>query len=153
MQALIAPRLGKAFRTFYGPQRFIFAFYKSPTLGTVLSQLNPIQTESVTSAFLLFIYLIPDLHLRFSSKYSQRIYVPFYSYKVVQIWPGQTVTCLHTNRPGHIWTTLYYVPRPIYFSWFYYPSNIIWRLHTSPVTSTSRQTFPSHIIFVNLSFF
>jgi hypothetical protein len=27
---------------------------------------------------------------------------------VVQIWPGQTVTCLHTNRPGHIWTTLYY---------------------------------------------
>jgi hypothetical protein len=30
-----------------------------------------------------------------------------YVYKVVQIWPGQTVTCLHTNRPGHIWTTLY----------------------------------------------
>jgi hypothetical protein len=28
-------------------------------------------------------------------------------YKVVQIWPGQTVTCWHTNRPGHIWTTLY----------------------------------------------
>jgi hypothetical protein len=28
-------------------------------------------------------------------------------YKVVQIWPGKTVTCLHTNRPGHIWTTLY----------------------------------------------
>jgi hypothetical protein len=27
-------------------------------------------------------------------------------YKVVQIWPGQTVTSLHTNRPGHIWTTL-----------------------------------------------
>jgi hypothetical protein len=21
-------------------------------------------------------------------------------YKVVQIWPGQTLTCLHTNRPG-----------------------------------------------------
>jgi hypothetical protein len=30
-----------------------------------------------------------------------------YIYKVVQIWPGQTVTCLHTNSPGHIWTTLY----------------------------------------------
>jgi hypothetical protein len=28
-------------------------------------------------------------------------------YKVVQIWPGQTVTCLHTNSPSHIWTTLY----------------------------------------------
>ena len=26
---------------------------------------------------------------------------------MVQIWPGQTVTCLHTNSPGHIWTTLY----------------------------------------------
>jgi hypothetical protein len=31
----------------------------------------------------------------------------FVIYKVVQIWPGQTVTCLHTNSPGHIWTTLY----------------------------------------------
>jgi hypothetical protein len=30
-------------------------------------------------------------------------------YKVVQIWPGQTVTCLHTISPGHIWTTLYIV--------------------------------------------
>jgi hypothetical protein len=30
-------------------------------------------------------------------------------YKVVQIWPGQTVTCLHTSSPGHIWTTLYIV--------------------------------------------
>jgi hypothetical protein len=29
-------------------------------------------------------------------------------YKVVQIWPGQTVTCLHTNSPSHIWTTLYH---------------------------------------------
>jgi hypothetical protein len=28
-------------------------------------------------------------------------------YKVVQIWPGQSMICLHTNRPGHIWTTLY----------------------------------------------
>jgi hypothetical protein len=27
--------------------------------------------------------------------------------KVVQIWPGKTVTCLHTSRPGHIWITLY----------------------------------------------
>jgi hypothetical protein len=30
-----------------------------------------------------------------------------YLYKVVQILPGQTLTCLQTNRPGHIWTTLY----------------------------------------------
>jgi hypothetical protein len=32
-------------------------------------------------------------------------------YKVVQIWPGQTVTCLHTISPGHIWTTLYFTGR------------------------------------------
>jgi hypothetical protein len=31
-----------------------------------------------------------------------------HKYKVVQIWPGQTVTCLHTISPGHIWTTLYF---------------------------------------------
>jgi hypothetical protein len=31
------------------------------------------------------------------------------NYEVVQIWPGQTVTCLHTNSPGHIWTILYFV--------------------------------------------
>jgi hypothetical protein len=36
-------------------------------------------------------------------------WLPFiFVYKVVKIWPGQTVTCLHTNSPGHIWTTLYY---------------------------------------------
>jgi hypothetical protein len=30
------------------------------------------------------------------------------NYKVVQIWLGQTVTCLRTISPGHIWTTLYF---------------------------------------------
>ena len=30
------------------------------------------------------------------------------NYKVVQLWPGQPVTCLHTISCGHIWTTLYY---------------------------------------------
>jgi hypothetical protein len=39
--------------------------------------------------------------------------IVLYIYKVVQIWPGQTVTCLHTNRPGHIWTTLYIPETPI----------------------------------------
>jgi hypothetical protein len=38
-----------------------------------------------------------------------------YIYKVVQIWPGQTVTCLHTNRPDHIWTTLYIYVYIYYF--------------------------------------
>jgi hypothetical protein len=32
-----------------------------------------------------------------------------HKYKVVQIWPGQTVTSLHTISPSHIWTTLYTV--------------------------------------------
>jgi hypothetical protein len=35
------------------------------------------------------------------------LYQTGYKYKVVQMWPWQTVTCLHTNSPGHIWTTLY----------------------------------------------
>jgi hypothetical protein len=35
-------------------------------------------------------------------------------YKVVQTWPGQTVTCLHTISPGHIWTTLYFVQPSIH---------------------------------------
>jgi hypothetical protein len=34
------------------------------------------------------------------------------TYKVVQIWPGQTVTSLHTISPGHIWTTLYIKKNP-----------------------------------------
>jgi hypothetical protein len=34
-------------------------------------------------------------------------------YRVVQIWPGQTVTSLHTISPGHIWTTLYINSRNI----------------------------------------
>ena len=40
------------------------------------------------------------------------VVVPYLSirYKVVQIWPEQTMTCLHTNSPGHIWTTLYLSP-------------------------------------------
>jgi hypothetical protein len=44
------------------------------------------------------------------------------TYKVVQTWPGQTVTCLHTNSPGHIWTTLYYCLCPLHVGWL--------RLHT-----------------------
>jgi hypothetical protein len=42
--------------------------------------------------------------------YILSVTTPLYAiriYKVVQIWPGQTVTCLHTISPGHIWTTLY----------------------------------------------
>jgi hypothetical protein len=42
-----------------------------------------------------------------------KLYVTLY--KVVQILPAQTVTCLHTNIPGHIWTTLYIVHKLMYF--------------------------------------
>jgi hypothetical protein len=42
----------------------------------------------------------------------------FSTYKVVQIWPGQTVTCLHTISPGHIWTNLYFLKNlKIWISW------------------------------------
>ena len=39
-----------------------------------------------------------------------RVAVLNLKYKVVQIWPGQTVACLHKNRLGHIWNTLYMKP-------------------------------------------
>ena len=50
---------------------------------------------------------------------------PHYSclYKVVQIWPGQTVTCLHTNSPGHIWTTLYITIRRTHPAELLFPSD------------------------------
>jgi hypothetical protein len=39
--------------------------------------------------------------------FHERVSVLRYTYKVVQIWPGQTLTCFHTNSPGHSWPTLY----------------------------------------------
>ena len=51
-----------------------------------------------------------------SKKYVNRLVEYTIKYKVVQIWPGQTVTCLRTNRPGHIWTTLYVVN--FFISWW-----------------------------------
>jgi hypothetical protein len=56
---------------------------------------NPCMLQSVTISVLLS-------YTSFDKKKQLNII-----YKVVQIWPGQTVTCLHTNSPGHIWTTLY----------------------------------------------
>ena len=41
-----------------------------------------------------------------SSKRLRFVCLSVLFYKVVQIW--QTVTCLLTNSPGHIWTTLYF---------------------------------------------
>jgi hypothetical protein len=53
----------------------------------------------------------PELHSSIGSTESWERYMQQWpKYKVVQIWPGQTVTCLHTNSPGHIWTTLYNKP-------------------------------------------
>jgi hypothetical protein len=51
-------------------------------------------------------YMIHNLHMVWGLIHKQ-IIESHHMYKVVQILPGQTVTCLHTNRPGHIWTTLY----------------------------------------------
>ena len=49
---------------------------------------------------------------------AERTITRYNYYKVVQIWPGQTVTCLHTNSPGHIWTTLY-IKHSSYTWWWY----------------------------------
>ena len=59
--------------------------------------MDNVQNESKKCAFLILYFL---LHLSDST-------VQAMMYTVVQIWPGQTVICFHTNRPGHIWTTLY----------------------------------------------
>jgi hypothetical protein len=45
-------------------------------------------------------------NFRFSQFSASNCYLCLY--KMVQIWPGQTVTSLHTNSRGHIWTTLYF---------------------------------------------
>jgi hypothetical protein len=61
-----------------------------------------------------WIYIL-HLDKKWVQKFSLRIEKKMI-YKVVQIWPGQTVTCLHINRPRHIWTTLYlYTDLFIYF--------------------------------------
>ena len=54
-----------------------FILHDSEAVGTCLCVLNNVGTE-----------LISELTRTL--------------YKVVQICPGQTVTCLHTNSPGHI---------------------------------------------------
>jgi hypothetical protein len=67
------------------------------------------------------------------------IYTYMYIYKVVQIWQGQTVTCLHTNRPGHIWTTFYIY---IYVYIYIYKVVQIWQGQTVTCLHTNR---PGHI--------
>ena len=56
-------------------------------------------------------------------------------YKVVQIWPGQTVTCLHTNHPVHIWTTLWFFRYVslLYTRWFKYDRDKLWLVYTQLV--------------------
>jgi hypothetical protein len=57
--------------------------------------------------YTLCIYHLFDILLSLRHTYwsMERMYI--FMYKVVKIWPEQTVTCLHTNSPSHIWTTLY----------------------------------------------
>jgi hypothetical protein len=67
-----------------------------------------------------------------------------WKYKVVQIWPGQTVTCLHTNSPGHIWTTLYKQQETTYNSRLVIVHNhrslsILLRLLTSTLTCIMKE--------------
>ena len=92
----------------------------------ILIELNipfiPPKTHIFTHTYRLTLLVHVSLPFSFSRSFTPRpliveTYSCFLIYKVVQIWPGQTVTCLHTNRPGHIWTTLcvyVYIYRYIY---------------------------------------
>jgi hypothetical protein len=60
---------------------------------------------------LAWILCVPHRALRQALCRNQQMHL-WITYKMVQIWPGQTVTCLHTNSPGHIWTALYVVYWP-----------------------------------------
>jgi hypothetical protein len=53
------------------------------------------------------------------------------NYMVVQIWPGQTVTSLHTISPGHIWTTLYYASGMFVLLCFKYENMKTWLKNTN----------------------
>ena len=68
----------------------MFSFGSQTRLTSKMREVLPVKLKTLNPGSLFFFYGL------------QR------KYKVVQIWPGQTVTCLHTNSPGHIWTTLYY---------------------------------------------
>ena len=125
MQALIVPKLVKALLICYGSQMLISAFYKNPTLHPILIRLNPVQNLICNNRLILFTHYFPDLQSRF-----------FFS--------GITANFLNT-------LLLYcsrYVLRPSYLPWLHHPINIWWILQTphSPTTSTSMQTFDSHII-------
>jgi hypothetical protein len=65
---------------------------------------------------LLLFYCVLFYSLLFCYSVIYRVLLIQCIYKVVQIWPEQTVTCLHTNNPSHIWTTLYHNARKHMFS-------------------------------------
>jgi hypothetical protein len=80
----------------------LFSLYLPSFLHSVFSEG---QSRNFIASFnIIFFFLFYWLLLKFSGGYALYLFV---LYKVVQIWPGQSVTCLHTNSPGHIWTTLY----------------------------------------------
>ena len=76
-------------------------------------------------------------------------------YKVVQIWLGQTVTCLHTNSPGHIWTTLYFERLMYLYTQFNHPPffrlSVFMPTHTH--THTHTHTFSKTLQYTSVHFF
>ena len=72
---------------------------------------------------------------------------PNAKYKVVQIWPGQTVTCLHTNSPGHIWTTLYFPGSFVdIFPWIQGGSNMTWT-NCDLFTHNQSRSYLNHLVY------
>jgi hypothetical protein len=66
----------------------------------------------------------------------------FLTYKVVQIFPGQTVSCFHTNSPRHICTTMYFCLREEF-------SEILSEMYTSLKKKNTRY---SCLILMELEF-
>jgi hypothetical protein len=77
-------------------------YYRASSGATVLPVMLLLLTSDVYWVY--FMLLRKRSCLKLKPSYKNRT---GYIYKVVQIWPAQTVTCLHTNGPGNIWTTLY----------------------------------------------
>jgi hypothetical protein len=88
--------------------------HNSPPPVPLLNHIDPVYDDPPPPPITYITYVIIMLTL-FQTTEVPLLKSKAVIYKVVQIWPGQIVTCLHTNSPGHIWTTLY-LPLSCYLS-------------------------------------
>jgi hypothetical protein len=86
----------------------LFCLYNCKCRGLLLHLIT--HTDRHTHTHSVGLPRTRDRHFREASTYTSHKRHKRLTYKVVKIWSGQTVTCLHTNSPGHVWTTLYMPP-------------------------------------------